>query len=130
MYHPSPVFVILAMLFCHVLDDFFIQSVGFLVRGKQKSWWEKEAPDKMYKHDYIVCLFMHAASWSFSIMLPIAWYYDFAISDVFMQLWISNTVIHMLVDDLKANRNMLNLVQDQFIHLLQIICTFIILMAL
>jgi hypothetical protein len=40
-----------------------------------------------------------------------------------------NTAIHAFVDNLKANKYVINLVEDQFAHLVQIICTWIILMA-
>ena len=42
-------------------------------------------------------------------------------------LWIINLIIHMFVDDLKANRNKINLITDQLIHIIQIIFTFILL---
>ena len=38
---------------------------------------------------------------------------------------IINTVIHYIVDDLKANKYKINLVIDQSIHFIQIILTFI-----
>jgi hypothetical protein len=42
-----------------------------------------------------------------------------------MFLWaiVGNTIIHAIVDDLKANRNKLNLIQDQLLHLAQIVIT-------
>ena len=40
-------------------------------------------------------------------------------------LWIINLIIHMFVDDLKVNRNKINLITDQLIHIIQIIFTFI-----
>ena len=38
-----------------------------------------------------------------------------------------NIIIHAVVDDAKANKNKLNLFQDQLIHLLQILGTWILL---
>lgn len=121
-------FVILAMLFLHVIDDFFIQSVGFLANGKQRSWWEKVAPNEEYKYDYIVCLSMHAMSWAFSIMLPIAIYYEFKVGFSFVMLFIINALIHAIVDHLKANCHRLNLIQDQSIHIIQIFVTAVIIL--
>lgn len=123
-------FVILAMLFLHVIDDFFIQSVGFLANGKQRSWWEKVAPNEEYKYDYIVCLSMHAMSWAFSIMLPIAIYYEFKVGFSFVLLYIINSIIHGVVDHLKANCHKLNLIQDQSIHIIQIFVTAAIMLIL
>lgn len=59
--------LLLAMLFCHIVDDYYLQ--GWLASAKQKSWWKKNAPDKLYKNDYIMALCEHAFSWTFMIML-------------------------------------------------------------
>ncbi len=83
----------------------------------------------MYKNDYMMALFMGAFSWSFMIMLPLAIYSGFALG----WLWLAypiNTLIHMYVDDLKANRHKLNLIQDQLIHIGQIIITAILFIVL
>jgi len=125
----SKVFVLIAMIFCHVLDDFVLQS-AFLADGKCRSWWQRNAPEPMYDFDYIVCLLMHAASWSFMIMLPIAIYYWFWVDSVFVIMWLFNVCIHAFVDNQKANKHTLNLIQDQIIHLLQIVITFAIAMWL
>ncbi len=89
------------MIFCHIFDDYVLQ--GCLANLKQKSWWEKNAPDKLYAKDYIMALFMHSYSWSFPI----------------------NIVIHMIADDLKANKHKINLIQDQLSHICQICCTLV-----
>lgn len=124
----SPVFVLLTMIFLHVLDDFFLQSCGFLARGKQREWWKNEAPDEKYRYDYLACLFMHGMSWAFMIMLPLAWYYDFNVDLSFGILMCINAFLHMFVDDLKANQHVFNLIQDQTIHMCQIVETFILMM--
>ena len=67
---------------------------------------------------------MHALSWSFMIMLPIAWTLDFTVSADFAVLFAANTIFHALVDDLKANQYKINLVTDQAYHLFQIVSTF------
>lgn len=120
-------FVLLSMMFCHIVDDYYLQ--GKLALFKQKSWWEKNAPDEMYKHDYIVALMMHSFSWVFTIMLPIAVSQEFQIGAVFMIMFITNTIVHAIVDDLKANKRKINLVTDQSIHISQIIVTFLICIA-
>lgn len=60
-------FLLLGMLFLHLVDDYYLQ--GWLASAKQKSWWEKNSPDKLYSHDYIMALCEHAFSWTFMIML-------------------------------------------------------------
>ena len=110
------------MMFCHIVDDYYLQ--GKLALFKQMSWWQENAPDEMYKHDYIVALMMHSFSWAFMMMLPIAVSQEFQIGAVFVTMFIINTVVHAIVDDLKANKRKINLVTDQSIHIGQIIVTF------
>ena len=109
------------MIFCHIVDDYYLQ--GWLASAKQQSWWEQNAPDKLYKHDYIAALFMHSFSWTFMIMLVPTIYVL-----LFGGIWnpvvfVANLVIHMTVDDLKANKKKINLIQDQSIHMVQIFAT-------
>ena len=114
-------FIILAMIFCHIVDDYYLQ--GWLASAKQKKWWEENAPQKLYNHDYIMALIMHSMSWSFMIMLPIAISMSFNISILFVIVFILNAVIHALVDNLKANKLQISLITDQLIHLSQIFVT-------
>lgn len=117
-------FILCAMIFCHILDDYTLQ--GWLADAKQKQWWKVNAPDPMYKYDYIMALIMHSLSWSFMIMLPIAIYFHFNVNVIFIVVFILNSIIHCIVDDLKANKHKVNLIQDQIIHLLQVLLTYII----
>lgn len=114
-------FIILWMIFMHIVDDYYLQ--GWLASAKQKSWWEKNSPDELYKRDYIMALFMHAFSWTFMIMLPVFYVYKFALSWPFLIAFVANLIIHAYVDNLKANKKKINLRQDQLIHLLQICST-------
>ena len=41
-------------------------------------------------------------------------------------IFILNIGVHMIVDDLKANKKKINLIADQSIHLMQIIATWFI----
>lgn len=115
-------FVLILMIFCHIVDDYYLQ--GWLASAKQKQWWKDNAPDKLYRLDYIWALIMHSFSWSFMTMLPIAVFNNFEISWVFIGLLISNAAIHAFIDDLKANKHMINLWTDQFCHMIQIAGTF------
>ena len=44
--------ILILMLFAHIVDDYYLQ--GWLASVKQKKWWEKNAPDKLYKFDYFI----------------------------------------------------------------------------
>ena len=115
------VFIILCMIFCHIIADYNLQ--GWLVSAKQKSYWEKNAPDEMYKHDYICALVMHSFSWTFMIMLPLMYAVDFKVDSFLLFLFVINILMHAIVDDLKANDKCINLWQDQLIHMCQIAMT-------
>lgn len=115
-------FVLILMIFCHIVDDYYLQ--GWLASAKQRQWWKDNAPDKLYRFDYIWALLMHSFSWSFMIMLPIAISRGFDVNWVFGLMLIINMAIHAFVDNLKANVKVINLWVDQSIHMLQIIYTF------
>ena len=115
------VFIILCMIFCHIIADYNLQ--GWLSSAKQKSYWEKNAPDKLYKHDYICALFMHSFSWTFMIMLPLMYVVDFKVNPFLLFMFVSNVLMHAIIDDLKANKKWINLWQDQLVHIYQIAIT-------
>ena len=117
--------ILVLMLLGHLVADYTLQ--GWLADGKQESWWKKmcggKIPDK-YKNDYIAALYCHALYWSIFICAP------FYASEHFLSAIILNTTVHAIVDDLKANQKMINLVQDQLIHFVQILLTFAVLIIL
>ena len=121
------ILILLCMFFMHIVDDYYLQ--GILASMKQKSWWEKNAPDPLYKNDYKMALVEHAFSWTFMMMLPAIIYT--AIIGTMLPVWfivvffILNVTIHALVDNAKANDKTINLIQDQGIHFSQIICTWL-----
>ena len=116
------------MLFCHIVDDYYLQ--GWLASAKQKSWWEKNNPNPLYKNDYIAALFEHAFSWTFMIHLPLIVVMvitgKFITHSLFLLLFIINWGIHIITDDAKANKLIINLILDQSIHICQILLTWII----
>jgi hypothetical protein len=120
----SSIFIVCTMLFMHVLDDYVLQA-PCLCNLKQKSFWEKNAPEEQYKKDYIVALIMHALSWSFMIMLPCAIALDFNVGFGFAYWFVFNTAFHAITDHLKANVKVINLWIDQSCHMVQIAGTFI-----
>lgn len=113
--------MLITMIFFHIVDDYYLQ--GWLASAKQKSWWEQNAPEPLYKYDYIAALFMHSFSWAFVVMLVPTVYVIIFGGTLYPLLFLGNLFIHMFVDDLKANKKKINLIQDQSIHLLQIIWT-------
>lgn len=120
----NTLFLVLSMIFCHIVDDYYLQ--GWLASAKQKKYWKDNAPDKMYQYDYIWALIMHAFSWSFMVMLPIAFSLSFDVNVLFVIVFVFNVVIHAFTDNLKANKKKINLWVDQIIHLTQIVITAII----
>lgn len=122
----SKAFIVLWMIFFHIVDDYYLQ--GWLASAKQKKWWEDNAPQTLYKYDYIWALLMHSFSWAFMIMLPIAVTMSFNISWFFLVYFLLNVFVHALVDDLKANRKKINLWHDQLIHMSQIAVTAIVML--
>ena len=118
------IFILLSMLFMHIVDDYYLQ--GILASMKQKAWWKKQESYKdAYKYDYIVALIMHSFSWAFMVMMPIAFVMSFSITIGFAIVFVANAVVHCIVDNLKANEKKINLVQDQSIHVGQIAVTFV-----
>lgn len=109
------------MIFCHIVDDYYLQ--GWLASAKQKKYWSENAPDKMYRFDYIWALIMHSFSWAFMIMLPIAFTRQFKADITFLVMFLVNITIHAVVDDLKANKRKINLWVDQLIHIWQVVFT-------
>ena len=122
------IIILLAMIQCHIIDDYYLQ--GILAKMKQKKFWQENAPQKLYKSDYVCALITHAFSWTFSIMLPImvVWHYG----NISLKWWgfigvfALNWIIHAIVDNAKANKLKINLIIDQLIHMFQIVVTWLI----
>lgn len=107
----------------HLVADYTLQ--GCLANMKQRSWWDNlfnQYPDKdttPYKYDYKCALFCHALYWTLITFAPILFCINIT-SDVILGVVIINTAIHYTVDDLKANKFMINLWTDQIFHFVQI----------
>ncbi len=119
------IFALLLMVMLHIIADYLVQT-DFIARFKQKKEWEKSFKDisldknNKYKYDYIAILLVHAFSWSFVTFLPIILISNVTIFSIAIVI---NTIIHAIIDDLKANKYKINLLADQALHLLQIIIT-------
>ena len=116
-------FILLLMIFLHIVDDFHLQ--GCLANLKQKKWWKNNYPNPMYKDDYIIGLFVHSFGWAFLIMLPLAIITHIGALFIIMFAW--NVIVHAIIDDMKANKESINLATDQLVHLLQIVLTWVLL---
>ena len=123
------IIILMSMIFLHIVDDFYLQ--GILAKMKQKSWWEENTSNELYKNDYIIALTEHAFSWTFMMMLPITAVMIFGngMLSIHWAIWlyafICNVIIHAIIDNLKANIQCINLITDQMIHLAQIISTWV-----
>ena len=116
-------FILLFMIFCHIVDDYYLQ--GWLASAKQKQWWQENAPQSLYKYDYLWALLMHSFSWSFMIMLPIFFINGFVVTEQLLSAFAFNIMIHGFTDNLKANELKINLWMDQLIHMCQIVGTWL-----
>lgn len=116
------------MLFLHIVDDYYLQ--GTLASMKQKNWWKNQTSNLFYQYDYIIALCEHAFSWTFMVFLPvfIAYFFGINLNEQFIiVLFCFNWIIHVIIDNLKANKLKINLIQDQLIHICQVIITGILL---
>ena len=112
--------VLVFMILCHIIADYSLQ--GWLASAKQEDWWKKqEGYNDFYKNDYKMALFMHSLEWSIMINLPIIVFYNFQVNIYILISLIGNCYLHYIIDNLKANLKIFNLVLDQIFHLIQII---------
>lgn len=115
--------ILLSMIFLHIVDDYYLQ--GPLATMKQKSWWEENYPEDLYRYDYIVALLMHGFSWTFLVMFPVMALIIYNGSNpgivvCFIMIFVLNWAVHCGVDHMKANLKWINLWIDQIIHIIQV----------
>ena len=116
------ILVLVLMILCHLIADYPLQ--GWLAQAKQRGYWQRQEIDMMYWNDWIPALICHATMWGIIVFAPIM-YFSWQSLNLF---WIAlpiNIAIHFIVDDLKANRFIINLQQDQLAHLIQIVVTWL-----
>ena len=106
--------ILTAMLFMHVIADYTLQ--GVLASMKEKAYWKGHGNYRS-KYDFIPAL---------CIMLPLA-VAEYPPGTVFYVVLAANTAVHAVVDHAKANLGVLNLVEDQTIHMVQIVLTLLVL---
>lgn len=113
------------ILLLHFIADFSLQ--GCLANLKQKKWWvvecEKYQVDfSKYKHDYICGLVCHALYWTLITFAPVIFFTNLSEMELVGVIF-GNMGLHAIIDHIKANKFYINLVEDQFLHLGQIILT-------
>lgn len=118
----------LVSVLLHIIDDFVLQPIC-LSKLKQREWWIEECKKNCfnfdyYQNDYRCALIIHSISWTLMIMMPLIIFCNCTIFQ-YILLIIVNVIIHYITDDLKANRYIFNLVQDQIIHFIQIFVTYL-----
>jgi hypothetical protein len=116
----NKIIVLFLMIFMHIVDDYYLQ--GILAKMKQKSWWKENAPQIMYEHDYLAALYAHGFSWAFLVTLPLVIAcYEHIKPITYAGVLLINMHAHAVIDHSKCNRHEINLIQDQLIHLAQIL---------
>lgn len=129
---PIKFLLLLLMFFSHLIADYNLQ--GILANFKQRSWWNlkfsKEFVQEHYPVDYITALIEHSFMWSVCIMIPllVSAFLSPYNSHLFVYLSsaiLTNTGIHALVDNEKANKLSISLTTDQLLHALQIFATWL-----
>lgn len=129
---PIKFLLLLLMFFSHLIADYNLQ--GILANFKQRSWWNlkfsKEFVQEHYPYDYITALIEHSFMWSVCIMIPllVSAFLSPYNSHLFVYLSsaiLTNTGIHALIDNEKANKLSISLTIDQLLHALQIFATWL-----
>ena len=123
-YYKHEIIVLLAMIYCHIIDDYYLQ--GILANLKQRIWWLHNGySQSKYQDDYLMALFEHAFSWSFTISIPAAIYLYATGGELvpLLLMFLPNLFAHAIIDELKANEFRINLIQDQTLHIIQVLIT-------
>lgn len=117
-------FVLVMLL--HFFADFNLQIGATLHQMKQRSWWVDQCSKLKlgftpYRNDWIVALLIHSMVWSMLSYLPLV--LNTQNGWLISGIVVGNTIVHAVIDHLKANRRCINLVVDQILHLVQISIT-------
>ena len=116
----------LTNIFLHIVDDFYLQ--GIMANMKQRKWWAEQTQDPKHKYDYIIVLLLHGFSWAFITHIVYLMIFALNSNDTAVKWFIIcsilvNACIHAFIDNLKANKFKINLIQDQCLHIIQILIT-------
>ena len=136
----NPINLFWLCVLLHLIADYTLQ--GCLANLKQREWWKDQIKLYYQKHDganksyewknrlierytgdYIAGLGCHALMWSIMTYLPLMLV---CTPTVYSIVVLANTVVHFVVDHLKANVHCINLRHDQLLHILQIVATIVV----
>ena len=118
--------LLILMFICHVLDDFVLQ-LACLNKLKQKSWWKSQTDNKLYEHDYYAGLIVHSFSWAGWTLVPWIFFAPTISGGILLITFLINGILHMIMDNRKANMMDISLLLDQSFHFSQILITWTIL---
>lgn len=91
-------------------------------KNKQRVDNEHQRLKCKYGRDWAMAMFEHSLYWTLVTFAPIIFFHH--VNDwVILGLVVVNTIFHCVIDDLKANKFAINLVDDQMFHFAQIIFT-------
>ena len=118
--------LVLLVLLLHFYSDFNLQIGAKLDSMKQKIWWRRQfkklkmddVDAKHYGYDFKCALLIHAFVWSILTFAPLI-YFTKSVAGI-LAMVAANTLIHAKIDDVKANEYLLNLIEDQAMHIVQI----------
>lgn len=124
-------FVFFIMLFMHTIADFVLQTTCLSDLKQIKKWneftkdmFDEDVEETMYRNDYVAALLTHSFMWAFMTFVPLLligqnyW--------LLILIIVVNSIIHLLIDNIKANFYLISLCKDQCWHINQILISFII----
>ena len=116
----------ITIVFFDIIADYNLQ--GILSQLKTERFWkdlkEKESKRhdgfKINEADWVLPMIEHSFMWSFIVHLPIMIFYTVNPTIILISI-LTHTCFHFLIDSLKANANAINLITDQFAHMIQLL---------
>ena len=90
--------------------------------SKQRIEHEHQRLKHEYGLDWAMAMFEHSLYWTLVTFAPIIFFYHINYQ-ITLCVVLINIIFHFIVDDLKANKFAINLVEDQVLHFVQIIAT-------
>lgn len=105
------------MVLCHIIADFHLQ--GIMGDMKQKSFWKPYG--EQYQNDWKPVMLLHGIEWAIIVSVPCLLTSWFDVSWWFIAAVIVTGLTHAYIDNLKANNFQINLIEDQALHMLQIV---------
>lgn len=117
------IIILILMFLCHLLADYPLQ--GWLATAKAKSYWK----DTETPHDWAMALICHSMMWGIMIYLPFIFIGEIDFGGwIELVFWLTlpiNIVLHIFIDNLKANKKKIDLITDQCLHFFQITMTWL-----